>query len=401
MAAMPVAMSSTERLRATYLGQPVDHLVRTEFSVWMEAVRRWRSEGLRLSWRDILGLDHEPSEEELARHEEMSPQASPALRQLLHFDEPAIHHVRVPLGGCEPPLFPEYERKVVERQGDYEIIQDQAGRLLKVFLGRRHGFMPDYLKHAVSSRRDWEEDVLPRLDITTPERWASFADAMDAASRARAQGMLIRQSVIGGYMYLRSLIGPEDLLYKFHDDPDLILDMMDQWLVVADATIAKVQGQIAIDEIYLDEDICYNHGLLISPAMFERFLLPYYQQLVTNARARQAGHVYFQVDTDGYAVPAIPLYLKAGMDVMNPFEVAAGNDVVQIGQAYPELVIIGGIDKRVLAAGKEAIRGFLTYVLPPMVKRGRYIPECDHGVPSDVSWENYAYYRELAAELDH
>jgi hypothetical protein len=398
---MPSEMTSAQRIWATYTGAPLDHLVRDEFSVWMEAVRRWRREGLELSWREILGLDHEPSEAELRSREEMSPEASPAMRQLLHFDEPAVHYVRVPLGGCEPPLFPEYERKVVERQGDYEVIQDNAGRLLKVFAGRRHGFMPDYLKHAVSSRSDWEGDVRPRLDVTTPERWAGFEAAVEAARRARAKSIMVRQSVIGGYMYLRSLIGPEDLLYKVHDDPDLIRDMMEQWLVVADATIAKVQARVAIDEIYLDEDICYNHGLLISPTMFRQFLLPYYQQMVANARARQANHVYFQVDTDGYAVPAIPLYLEAGMDVMNPFEVASGNDVVEIGRQYPNLVIIGGIDKRVLAAGKDAIRELLTRVLPPMVKRGRYIPMCDHGVPSDVSWESYSYYRLLASELDH
>ena len=28
-------------------------------------------------------------------------------------------------------------------------------------------------------------------------------------------GMFVGQSLVGGYMYLRSLIGPEQLLYKF------------------------------------------------------------------------------------------------------------------------------------------------------------------------------------------
>jgi hypothetical protein len=37
------------------------------------------------------------------------------------------------------------------------------------------------------------------------------------------------------------------------------------------------------------------------------------------------------IDTDGFAVPVIPIYKEEiGMDVMCPFEVAAGCDVVEI-----------------------------------------------------------------------
>ena len=35
------------------------------------------------------------------------------------------------------------------------------------------------------------------------------------------------------------------------------------------------------------------------------------------------------------------------------------------------------------------------------VKRGDYIPTCDHGVPNDVSLENYLYYRRRVCEMDH
>ena len=51
----------------------------------------------------------------------------------------------------------------------------------------------------------------------------------------------------------------------------------------------------------------------------------------------------------------------------------------------------GGIDKRVLAGGKEVIEEFLGRIMPYMVKRGGFIPTCDHGVPHNVSYENYMY----------
>jgi hypothetical protein len=34
-----------------------------------------------------------------------------------------------------------------------------------------------------------------------------------------------------------------------------------------------------------------------------------------------------------------------------------------------------------------------------MLESGRYIPGLDHGVPDDVSWDNYRYFYEKLREL--
>jgi hypothetical protein len=36
-----------------------------------------------------------------------------------------------------------------------------------------------------------------------------------------------------------------------------------------------------------------------------------------------------------------------------------------------------------------------------MLRRGGYVPMCDHGVPDNVSLQNYLYYRRRICELDH
>jgi uroporphyrinogen decarboxylase len=110
--------------------------------------------------------------------------------------------------------------------------------------------------------------------------------------------------------------------------------------------------------------------------------------------------LHVQVDTDGKAMPVIDLYAKhIGMDCMSPFEVASGCDVVQIGKDYPDLIMIHGIDKRILAKSKEAIDAELQRIIPVMKARGGYIPACDHGVPAEVSLENYLHYRKRMVEL--
>jgi uroporphyrinogen decarboxylase len=214
-------------------------------------------------------------------------------------------------------------------------------------------------------------------------------------------GKMIVQGCIGGYMYLRSMIGPEGLLYMFYDDPGLIHDCMETWFKLADAVTARHQKYVTFDELFLAEDICYNHGSLISPEMVREFLFPYYQQLITNVKSRQLDrnrHLFIKIDTDGFAPAVIPLYQGIGMDAMLPFEVASGCDVVAVGRQYPDLVISGGIDKRVLAQGRGTIDRYLDSILPAMHRRGGYIPTCDHGVPEEVSLENYFHYRKRCME---
>jgi hypothetical protein len=213
---------------------------------------------------------------------------------------------------------------------------------------------------------------------------------------------MMQQNLIGGYMFLRSLMGPEDVMYALYDQPDLIHDCMQTWLHLADSVIARHQQHVTLDEIYLAEDICYNHGPLISPDTIKAFLFPYYQQLIQNIKARQldpSRKLHVQVDTDGYCVPIIDLYREGiGMDMLDPFEVASGCDVVKIGRGYPDLIMSGGIDKRILAQDADAIDRYLESILPVMRRRGGYIPTCDHGVPPEVTWENYLHYRRRCVE---
>jgi len=365
--------AGARKLRQAYAITPGEPLYKREFGYY--SLERWAEQGM-------------PQDVQFA--------------ELFDYDPPGIHHLGQ-LGWCEAALQPAFEVRILEDRGEYELEQDFAGRHVLYFKGRRDGFMPEYIDHPVTDQRTWEENIAWRLDPDTPTRHADLEERMAQAQALAGQGMMISQNLIGGYMYLRSLIGPERLLFAFYDMPEVIHAAMQAWLRLADAVIARHQAYLTLDEVYLAEDICYNGGILISPDAMREFLLPYYQQLLTNIKRRQIDrdrHLYIQIDTDGFAVPVIPLYIESiGMDVMSPFEVAAGCDVVELGKRFPDLAIFGGIDKRILAKGRQAIDAMLDRIIPPMKARGGYIPTCDHGVPAEVSYQDYLYYRRRAVEL--
>lgn len=362
------------KMRDFYEMKPNAPLVHTEFGFY--CTERWIREGA-------------PADQQL-------------WPEFFGYDPYAVHSLGN-LGWCEAAMSPAFEKRIVEDRGDTEVEIDFAGRHVLYFKNRRSGFMPEYIGHPVRDLKSWRENVQWRLDPATPARWSDLSARMEAARQAAARGSLICQNLIGGYMYLRSLIGPEELLYKFYDDPALLHECMAAWLALADAVTARHQEFLVIDELFLAEDICYNHGSLISPDQMKDFLFPYYRQLLAGVKARQPGHrLYVQVDTDGFADPVIPLYREAiGMNVMSPFEVASKCDVVRTGREYPDLRLRGGIDKRILAAGPDAIDRELERIIPAMMARGGYIPTCDHGVPEEVSLANYLHYRRRMREYSH
>jgi uroporphyrinogen-III decarboxylase len=361
------------RLRDAYAIKPNAPFVQREFGYY--ALDRWAGEG------------HDVTPEGLAKAAGL---------------EPSGQHNLWELGWCEAGFEPTFPEIVLEDRGEYELVQDFAGRSVLCFKGRRNGFMPEYLDSPVKDMKTWEENCKWRMNPQTPERIPkldkSLAEAVDAAKR----GLMISQRCVGGYMYLRSLMGPEKLLYMFYDDPDLIHDCMQTWFNLADAVTAYHQKQVTFDEFFIGEDICFNTSSLISPDMIKEFLFPYYQQLLTNIKKRQldqSRHLYFQVDTDGHAPAVLDLYAdNLGMDCMSPFEVASGCDVVEIGKQYPNLFMTGGFDKRVLANGKAAIDEMCGRIFPAMFKRGGYIPTCDHGVPEEVAYEDWLHFRKRCAE---
>jgi len=363
-----------DRLRATYEFKPVDHLPRRGFGFWEQTVERWIGEGL-----------PDPYDED----------------EHFGFDIPDRVDIRI-LGWEYPEFVPSIPEEILEASGDYEIVRDHAGRTVKFFTGRRGGFMPTYLAHAVTCPADWDERIAPLLSPDTPQRREAIDRVIAELTTPSAAEKFISCWCIGGYMYLRALVGPEGICYMFVDNPKLVHRMMEGWFQLADAVTGTLQQHADFDELFLGEDICYNHGLLISPGMVREFIFPYYRRLLDNVRSRQrGGGLHFHVDTDGYLGEAIDLYMEIGMDAMSPFEIAAGNDVLEIAAKYPNLVMAGGIDKRILAAGPGAIDEYLTRVIPPMVRRGGYIPTCDHGVPPNVSYASYMHYRKRIMELDH
>ena len=65
--------------------------------------------------------------------------------------------------------------------------------------------------------------------------------------------------MVGGYMNLRALGGPVEVLYLFHDDPALIHAIMRNWLELGVTAFTRLQDRVGpISRLYLGDGTLVN-----------------------------------------------------------------------------------------------------------------------------------------------
>jgi len=309
-----------------------------------------------------------------------------------------------PRGGPGFPLnermIPQFEELVLERRESSQIVQDWKGNICEI--GSEYGV--EYLRNAidfvtrrwircpVESRADWES-MKRRYDPEDPARFPDDPAALDR--RLAGRDWVVEVSLPGPFWQVREWVGFERLCTLFYDDPAWVGEMIGFWGEYVLSLLTKLFTFVVPDALHLSEDMAFKEHTMISPAMARRYLLPVYQRW--GEAIRGAGCPVYAMDSDGYVGELIPVWIEAGIDVCDPMEVAAGNDLVAFRREYGrEMAFRGGIDKRAMAKGGSAIETEIARVAP-IIRDGGYIPGCDHGVPSDVSWPNYARYVGLLA----
>lgn len=358
-------MNGRERWLATAEFRVVDRTFLLSPWMWEETRGRWLSEGL-----------------------------PPTTNCAQHFQTDTEGGVPVAMQGqYGPHLVPPLARKVLSESEDHRVIRDEEGNTVKLFKNDPLQSMPQWIEYPMKNREDWESIVKPRLDPSVPGRAPQGAKLAEYASKVNRKHPL---GVWCGSMYgwPRSLMGVERISYMFYDDPDLIHEMCEHIAKFVIKTLDPLLSAVKCDFAYFWEDMAGKAGPLCSPDIYREFMLPRLKRIVDFIHGHGVKHII--VDSDGNNEPLIPLWLEVGVNGLRPFEIAAGCDPVATRRKYGrELIIQGGIDKRALAAGREAIDREVLSKVPWLCLQNGYFPQIDHLVPPDVSLANYTYYSRL------
>jgi uroporphyrinogen decarboxylase len=301
-------------------------------------------------------------------------------------------------------MMPPFEARLLERTEEYEIIQHPNGVVTKALIaGSSHGMrmcMDQYLKFPVESHQDFRE-LKKRYEVQLDKRYpANWKEELLPGWRSRDHVLVLcRNCAAGGFYWrAREWMGTENLSFAWYDNPGMMHDMMEFYADFTMEVAKPILAETDVEYFSFNEDFAMKSGPLLGPDTFREFIYPHMKRVVEFLKSN--GVRYVMLDSDGNPEPLIPLLMDCGIDAIWPLERASeGVDPVRYRRKFgKDLRLMGGVDKREIAKGPEAIDAHLRS-LAPLVEEGGYIPTVDHTVDPHVSWGNFCYYMESKRKL--
>jgi hypothetical protein len=182
-------------------------------------------------------------------------------------------------------------------------------------------------------------------------------------------------------------------------DPEFVREAMKIQGEFAAHMAERVLREVEIDAAVFTEPIGGNDRPLISPRMYEDFVLTNHEPLLALLKRHRVETIIFRTFANSRLL--IPSILKWGFNCLWACEVNIdAMDYRDIRREFGrDLCLIGGIDLDVLRRDKEAIRREIQEKVPRLLADGGYVPLADGRVRKDVPFENYAYYRQLLEQV--
>ena len=183
------------------------------------------------------------------------------------------------------------------------------------------------------------------------------------------------------------------------DHPEMARGIMEIQGEFSAQMTERVLRDVNIDAAIFSEPIGGNDKPLISPKMYEAFVLKSYEPILDVLNRHDVKTRVFR--TYANARVLIPSIIKWGFNCVWACEAGIpAMDYRDMRREFgKDLCLMGGIDLNVLRLGKAAIKREIEDKVPALLADGGYVPLADGRVREDVPFENYAYYRELLYEV--
>ncbi len=217
---------------------------------------------------------------------------------------------------------------------------------------------------------------------------------LDELARKQQNDTILFISADGFFWFPRKLFGIEQHLYAFYDHPELMHRMNKDMAEHMIRSFDEIFSVCVPDMVYLQEDLSFNKGPMLSKAQFDEFIRPYYDMVLPMFKDRG---IPVLVDSDGDIAEPICWFEDAGIGGIQPLERQAGVDVSQLRKDHPKMRFMGAFDKLTMNQGEEVMRAEFERLLPTATEGG-FVISCDHQTPPEVSYENYKTYVTLFRE---
>ncbi len=288
---------------------------------------------------------------------------------------------------------PRYEVRVLEDTPDYVVGTSPWGVTLKNW--RHAASTPQFLAHTIVDRGSWEAAKARMLP--TPDR-VPWAHLEHNYRRWRREGYWIEAGLWFGFDVTHAwVVGTERLLLALAEDPEWCVDMFNTFLDI-DLTLLDMVWERGyhFDSVRWPDDMGYKQNQFFSVRTYRELLKPAHRRAVEWAHAKG---IRAHLHSCGDIRPFVPELVEIGVDALNPLEVKAGVDTLELKRTWGDRLVLHGGMNAVLWDDPEAIAGEMRIKIPELKRSGGYIFSSDHSVPSSVSLQTFRGIVALAKEL--
>ena len=351
-----MTMTSQERIRRMYEHREADRIPIID-DPWGATLERWRREGL--------------------------PEGQSFVD---HFD---LDHI-VSIGADNSPRYPV---RVLEETPTQKTHTTRWGVTQRDWT--HAGGTPEYLDFTIVDPDAWRAAKARMVPTRDRIDWARL-EAQYAEWRRK--GAWIQAALWFGFDITHSgVMGTERVLMAMLEDPEWLIDMFNHQLDVSIALFDMAwDAGYTFDGVKWWDDMGYKHSQFFSMSVYRDLLKPVQERAIAWAHAKGAKAL---LHSCGDIRPFVPELVEIGLDGLNPLEVKAGMDPLDLKATWGDRLLLNGGINAVLWDDFDALEAEMRRLVPALKANGGYIFSSDHSVPSSVSLDTFRRTVELAREL--
>jgi len=273
--------------------------------------------------------------------------------------------------------------KIIEETGEFIIRQDANGARIKNW--KNTTSTPEVVATTINTSQGWNE-MKGALEFA-PDR-INWDEIMPLYEEARGRDQFVRFGVQFAYERWANIVGTENFLMALAAEPEWVREMHEADISLALAAFEEMTGRgMEFDAMRYSCDMGYRNGLLFSPHTYRELFQPGLKRLCDFFRERS---MFNMLHSCGNVNELIPDILATGFDCLNPLEVKAGMNLLDLKKRCgDQLCLMGGIDARKMGADTAEIEEEIRTKVTAAKRGGGYIFHSDHTVPDNVSLEQY------------
>lgn len=177
-------------------------------------------------------------------------------------------------------------------------------------------------------------DVVPTPEQVRAFDWESYAEKIMSHCNRENQIVQVR-SLVGFFERMHCLIGFEDALCAFYEEPETVHDFFRAMLEYKKEVASCVAEFIKPDIMIFDDDYGTMRATFLSPDMWREFFPQYWKELIDHVHSLG---IKFELHSCGYITPLVGDFVALGIDILQPLQ--TNNDLKFIKETYGKELIL-------------------------------------------------------------